>query len=62
MNKQLINTFNKIGLSIKKHSPEIFMTVGIAGTVASTVLACKATLKVSEIMGEKETNVLIHYH
>lgn len=57
MNKQVMKAFSKIGLTLKKHSPEIFMTVGIAGTVASTVLACKATLKVSEIMDEKEANV-----
>ena len=43
----------KAGLQIKKHSPEILMGAGIIGTVASTVLACKATTKVSKIMEEK---------
>ena len=32
---------------LKKHSPEILMVAGIAGTVVGTVLACKATTKVS---------------
>ena len=40
------------GLSLKKHSPEILMTVGITGMVASTVLACKATTKIDEIIDE----------
>lgn len=51
----------KAGLQLKKHSPEILMVAGIVGTVASTVLACKATTKVSEILDEKKENVeLIH--
>lgn len=49
--------FNKAGLEIKKHSPEILMTAGIVGTVASTVLACKATTKVSKILEEKNNTV-----
>lgn len=44
---------NKIKMKTIKHSPEIFMTAGVIGIVASTVLACKATLKVNEIMEEK---------
>ena len=38
---------------VKKHSPEILMIAGITGTIVGTVLACKATTKVSEIMEEK---------
>lgn len=53
--------FNRAGLQIKKHSPEILMVAGIAGTVASTVLACKATTKVSAILEEtKTTTDIIH--
>ena len=53
--------FSKAGLTIKKHSPEILMVAGIAGTVASTVLACKATTKINAILEEtKETTELIH--
>lgn len=49
-------------LKIKKHSPEILMIAGIAGTVASTVLACKATTKVNTILSEtRETKAIIHY-
>ena len=42
---------------VKKHSPEILMVAGIAGTVFGTVLACKATTKVSEIIEEKNKAV-----
>lgn len=45
------------GLQIKKHSPEIFMTVGIAGTVASTVMACKATTKASVLLEEAKEEI-----
>ncbi len=52
---------NNAGLQIKKHSPEILLGVGIVGTVASTVLACKATTKLSAILEEtKQTTNIIH--
>ena len=58
MNKQtLIRTTNKIGLILKKNSPKILMGVGIAGSMVSTVLACKATLKVKDILDEKNETV-----
>ena len=58
MNKQtLIRTTNKNGLILKKNSPKILMGVGIAGSVVSTVLACKATLKVKDILDEKNETV-----
>lgn len=44
---------NSAGYQIKKHSPELLMTAGLVGTVVGTILACKATTKVSEIMEEK---------
>lgn len=45
---------NQAGLKIKKHSPEILMVAGIVGTVTAAVTACRATLKVKDIMTEKE--------
>ncbi len=54
---KITNATGKIGLVLKKHSPEIFMVAGVVGTVASTVLACKATLKVNDILEEKNENV-----
>lgn len=37
-------------LKFKKQSPHVFFTIGVVGTVASTVLACRATLKVSDTL------------
>lgn len=46
--------FNKVSFKVRKHSPEILIGVGVVGMVATTVLACKATLKISDIMEETE--------
>ena len=40
----------RAGLVLKHHSPEILLVVGIAGTVGSAVLACRATLRVEEVL------------
>ena len=50
-------TFHKVGFQLKKHSPEILVAAGVIGTVASTVLACKATTKLSGILDEAKTNI-----
>lgn len=44
----------RAALVAQKHSPEILMGVGAASTVASTVLACRATLKVDDILNESK--------
>jgi hypothetical protein len=54
-------SLHKVGFKLKKHSPEILAVVGVAGTVTSAVMACKATLKVNDIVDEaKETIDTIH--
>lgn len=40
------------GLKAKEHSPEILMVSGVVSIIVGTVLACKATLKVDEILDE----------
>lgn len=50
-------TFGKVGLKFKKHSPEILVAAGVAGTVASAVMACKATTKLSGILEESKEQV-----
>lgn len=57
MKNQITKTINNMGLQVKKHSPEILMVAGIVGTVTSAVLACKATLKVNDILEEKKETV-----
>ena len=64
-NLAIMNSVNKVfgrtALQIRKHSPEILIVTGIMGTVASAVMACKATTKVSAILEETKNNVhMIH--
>lgn len=57
----LTRTLNRTGLKIKKHSPEILLVTGTVGVVASTIMACKATLKVEEIVDEAKDKLdMIH--
>ena len=54
-------SLHKVGFKFKKHSPEILIVTGVAGIIASTVMACKATTKVNDIVDEtKETIDTIH--
>lgn len=50
--KSVNGVASKTVMKLKKHSPEILVMAGIAGTVVSAVLACKATTKVAEILDE----------
>lgn len=59
--KSVNGVASKTVMKLKKHSPEILVVAGIAGTVVSAVLACKATTKVAEILDEtKGTFDTIH--
>ena len=49
--------FHKAGFQLKKHSPEILVATGVVSTIAGAVMACKATLKVNEVMDEAKTNL-----
>ena len=52
---------HKFGFQIKKHSPEFLLVAGVVGTVASAVMACKATIKAKEIVDKsKEDIAIIH--
>ena len=48
---------HKTGFKIKKHSPEILIVSGVVGVVASTVMACKATTKVNEILEKAKEDI-----
>lgn len=54
-------SINKVGMKAKKHSPEILVGAGVVGVVASAVMACRATTKLSEILDETKNTVdIIH--
>ena len=55
--KNMTRALNRAGLKLQKYSPEILMVAGIAGVVASGVMACRATLKVTEVLDEAKKNI-----
>ena len=56
MKKELLSkaatACSKAAFALRKRSPEILVTVGVIGTVASAVIACKATIKANDILAE----------
>lgn len=46
--KPVVKAAFRTGLVLKKQSPNILFGAGVVGTVTSTVMACKATLKLSD--------------
>ncbi len=59
--KNIKNKTFKMGFAFKKHSPEILAVAGVVGVIASTVMACKATTKISTILEDtKKTIDIIH--
>lgn len=48
----ITRTLNKAAFKFKKHSPEILVVAGVVGVVGSTVMACKATTKVDDILDD----------
>ena len=54
---KLSRSIHKVGFGLKKHSPEILVGAGVVGVVASTVMACKATLKVNEILDDSKEKI-----
>lgn len=55
------NMLNKTKLSVVKHGPQFMIIGGVAATVVGAVMACKATLKLSDILDEsKDTLDKIH--
>ena len=57
LSTKMTRTFNRLGLKMKKHSPEILVTAGIVGVVASAVMACRATTKLDGILKNREERI-----
>lgn len=52
LKENMTRAIGKAGLKLKKYSPEILAAVGTVGVVASAVMACKATTKISTILDD----------
>lgn len=51
-----MKSLNSLKLKVKAKGPDILVVVGIAGIITSTIMACRATKKASDILDEhKET-------
>jgi Family of unknown function (DUF6353) len=50
-------TFARNALLVQKASPELLFAAGVVGMVGSTVLACRATLKVDKILSESNSKM-----
>ena len=50
--KAVFSVATKVGRATTQHAPEICVGAGIAGGIATTALACRATLKVNEVCEE----------
>ena len=55
--KKASSALGKVNIKLRKHSPELLIAAGVVGTVVSTVLACKATTKLSTILDESKDNI-----
>jgi hypothetical protein len=53
----ITSAFRKANIRVKKHSPEILIAVGVVGTVASAVMACKATTKVGKVIEQTKEDI-----
>lgn len=54
LKEKIVKVYNKSEMKVRKYSPEILAGVGVVGVVASTVMACKATTKLNDILSESK--------
>lgn len=57
MNVTIMNTLNRATMFLRKHSPEILVFGGVAGMVASGVMACKATVHLPEVRDKVQAKI-----
>ena len=55
--KTLVRVARRGAMKAQKHLPEILLVGGSVGIVASTVLACRATIKAQPILEEAKDNI-----
>lgn len=49
--------FGNAVFALKQHSPEILLVAGIGGAIVGTVMACRATLKVNDILDDAKQEI-----
>lgn len=49
---KIIGVASRAGLTLKKYSPEILLGVGVISVIGGTILACRATLRIDDVLAE----------
>ena len=57
LSETLTKALGRKALVLEKNSPQLLFGAGIVGMVGSTVLACRATLKLEEVLEEGKKNL-----
>jgi hypothetical protein len=58
MNKlKMTQSLNKLKFQTVKNSPQILMYLGAVGAIGATIMACRATLKVSEVIDKSQESI-----
>jgi Family of unknown function (DUF6353) len=57
LSETMVRGLGKHALTLRKTSPTIFFVGGVIGMIGSTVLACRATLKLEETLDENKKKV-----
>lgn len=52
--KPVLRVVGRPMLQAQAHSPEVLLVAGVVGVTTAAVLACRATLKLEEVLGEAE--------
>lgn len=58
---KISKTLSRTGMKLRKRSPEIFVVTGVMTGIVSAVMACRATMKIDEVLqGPREDIDAIH--
>lgn len=57
MKTKIMRKLNRVGLKLKKHSPEILLTIGVISAIGGTIAACKATTKLGDILDKNKEDI-----
>lgn len=53
----LVRKTSRLTAKVSKHSPEILVGVGVVGSIGATILACRATLHLEEVLNAHDDTI-----
>lgn len=54
---KISRTLSRTGMKLRKRSPEIFVVAGVVTGIVSAVMACRATMKIDEVLQEPREDI-----